>query len=149
MTDTQTARPAGHPAHQQRPFRVTARLRARRAQTEIVVAQTERDAILRAGVALAARHPGTDPGEWRVTDVTDPAPRTYCPDEPAPDLPAAGMIRFEAFDIATGQRWTYNEWDQADRPKLTAYVTRTTSRGRSRVTLTWPDGTTKNYPKDK
>lgn len=58
-----------------------------------------------------------------------------------------GTIRFEAFDIATGERWTANDWRQEDRRKLTAYVTRTTSRGRSRVTLTFADGTQKTYPK--
>lgn len=60
---------------------------------------------------------------------------------------AAGTIRFQAFDRETGQRWAVSDWDQADRPKLTAYVTRTTSRGRSLVTLTFDNGTQKHYPR--
>lgn len=181
--DTETTpRPGGHPRHQLRTFTVTARRSNERARTIRVTAQTERDALLRAGLALAGETAYPDPGEWRVTGVTDPAPYTWCPDDAgaardhlvaaerayvtgagtgealtaaadaagaAEDaaLPAPGKIRFEAFDVETGQRWATSEWDQADRPRLTAYVTRTTARGRSRVTLTFADGKTRTYPR--
>lgn len=71
----------GHPRHQIRTFTVGVRKAGSRAGRLHVTAQTERDAILRAGLALARRHPGTDADQWMVTGVTDPAPATWSPTE--------------------------------------------------------------------
>jgi len=78
-----TAAGRGHPRHQLRPFTVTVRNRRERGRPELVIvtAQTERDAILRAGLTLAERHPGAEPGDWYVGQVTDPAPFTWTPGE--------------------------------------------------------------------
>jgi hypothetical protein len=45
-----------------------------------VEAQTEHDAILRAGIELGRRHPDTDPDLWHIGPVTDPAPYTWTPE---------------------------------------------------------------------
>jgi hypothetical protein len=71
----------GHPRHQLR--KMTVRLRygagAGRAHPVEVVAQTEPDAILRAGLFLAAAGVAGDPAMWRVAGVDDPAPFTWAP----------------------------------------------------------------------
>ena len=71
----------GHPRHQLRPFTVSVRKYGSRASRLNVNAYTERDAILRAGLALARKYPGTDADQWMVTGVTDPAPATWIPSE--------------------------------------------------------------------
>lgn len=75
--------PPGHPAHQLRTFTVTAsRGAARPDRTFRVDAQTEHDALFRAGMILAADRrtgDGPVPAEWIVTGVHDPAPRTWTP----------------------------------------------------------------------
>lgn len=75
---------SGHPRHQLRDFTVTVRRTGQRAGRLHVRAQTERDAILRAGLALARRYPGTDAELWTVTGVHDPAPFAWSPDEDQP-----------------------------------------------------------------
>jgi hypothetical protein len=73
---------SGHPRHQVRPFRVQASYaRDPGAVRLAVVAQTEHDALLRAGLELARRYPGSDPALWVVRGVTDPAPATWSPEE--------------------------------------------------------------------
>lgn len=74
----------GHPRHQLREFTVTVRKTGSRAGKLHVTAQTERDAILRAGLALARRHPGTDASLWHVTGTEDPAPFAWSPPALAP-----------------------------------------------------------------
>jgi hypothetical protein len=66
-------RHGGHPAHQVREFGVTVRRGRGRAKTIRVPAQTSLDAVLRAGLALAAQVRGTDPGQWIVVGLHDPA----------------------------------------------------------------------------
>ena len=73
----------GHPRHQLRGFTVTVRKTGSRAASLHVTAQTERDAILRAGITLARRHPGTDASLWIITGVQDPAPFDWIPPGPA------------------------------------------------------------------
>lgn len=75
------ATPKGHPRHQLRPFTVNVRHGSDRARPVHVIAQTEHDAILRAGHALARLWPGKDPAGWAVTSVRDPAPFTWIPGE--------------------------------------------------------------------
>jgi hypothetical protein len=65
---------AGHPRHQMRDFTVTVRRAGQKPGRLHVRAQAEHDAILRAGMALARRHPDTDMTQWIVTGVEDPAP---------------------------------------------------------------------------
>ena len=72
---------AGHPAHQLRRFTVTARRGSERARTVRVTAQTERDAIFRAGLILAGQTAYPDPAEWYVTAIRDQAPRVWIPGE--------------------------------------------------------------------
>ena len=69
----------GHPRHQLRMFTVTVRRAGQRAVKLHVPAQTERDAILRAGLGLARRYPAASADLWSVTGVTDPAPVTWSP----------------------------------------------------------------------
>lgn len=72
--------PKGHPRHQLRKFTVTLREADSGArQVHRVTAQTEHDAIFRAGVATGQRHPDTDLNHWHVTGVHDPAPATWTP----------------------------------------------------------------------
>jgi hypothetical protein len=74
--------PPGHPAHQLRPFTIAARRGSGLEQTVTVEAQTEHDALFRAGMILAGqRFPlgGPVPAEWIVTGITDPAARTWTP----------------------------------------------------------------------
>ena len=64
----------GHRAHQMRPFRVAASHGADPGSVRLRVhAQTAHDALLRAGMELARRYPGSDPAQWIVTGLTDPA----------------------------------------------------------------------------
>lgn len=67
--------PGGHPQHQVRQFTVTVRCGEHRSRKVYVSAQTSTDAVLRAGLLLAARASGIDPGQWIVTNVHDPAAR--------------------------------------------------------------------------
>lgn len=69
----------GHPRHQLRMFTVTVRRAGQRPGKLHVAAQTERDAILRAGLGLARRYPAASADLWSVTGVTDPAPATWSP----------------------------------------------------------------------
>lgn len=77
----------GHPRHQIREFTVSYRRTANGHVSSVkVTAQTERDAIFRAGMLLAARYrPVQDAGGWAdqfiVTGVKDPAPLTWTPPE--------------------------------------------------------------------
>jgi hypothetical protein len=65
----------GHPKHQKRPFEVTLRNSADQTRTTTVEAQTEHDAVLRAGMTLAYRFVKRDnPENWIVVKVHDPAP---------------------------------------------------------------------------
>jgi hypothetical protein len=75
----------GHPRHQIREFTVSYK-RSTNGHTSSckVMAQTEDDAILRAGMLLAARYrPVKDAAGWAsqfiVTGVEDPAPLTWQP----------------------------------------------------------------------
>lgn len=73
-------RPGGHPRHQLRRFRVAASHGTDPGSLRLgVEAQTEHDAILRAGMELNRRYPESDPARWRVAAVTDPAPATWTP----------------------------------------------------------------------
>lgn len=69
----------GHPRHQLRQFTVTVRHRNERPRPVQVTAQTERDAILRAGMTLARQGGFTNTLEFTVTGVQDPAPFTWTP----------------------------------------------------------------------
>ena len=72
--------PEGHPRHQMRTFTVKVRGRNQHPITLPIEAQTEHDALLRAGIRLVAFPRGTcDPADWIVTLVTDPAPLIYTP----------------------------------------------------------------------
>lgn len=68
----------GHPRHQQRQITVTVNNPQNAPRALAVEAQTERDAIFRAGMALAARllaaNTECNPGHWIVNDVQDLAP---------------------------------------------------------------------------
>lgn len=80
MADTLAPR-RGHPRHQLRSFTVTARRSNGRAERVEVRAQTEHDALLRAGIVLGERFEGdAAPGAWIVTGVHDPAPLTWTPE---------------------------------------------------------------------
>lgn len=70
-----TPEPGGHPAHQRREFTITARSAGNNAKTVRVVAQTEHDAVLRAGMLIASQFRGIDPGQWITTSIHDPASR--------------------------------------------------------------------------
>jgi hypothetical protein len=62
--------------------------------------------------------------------------------------PAAGMIRFQAFDKTTGElAHQGRDWPEAEKRQLMAYVMRWTTSGRNRVVLTAADGTVKTYPR--
>jgi hypothetical protein len=63
----------GHPQHQMREFKVTARDPDDRLCTVSVVAQTEHDAVFRAGFRAARALPGYPESQWTVAEVTDPA----------------------------------------------------------------------------
>ena len=69
----------GHPRHQLRMFTVTVRRAGQRPGKMHVPAQTGRDAILRAGMALARRYPAASADLWSVTSVDDPAPSAWSP----------------------------------------------------------------------
>jgi hypothetical protein len=130
-------RTPGHPAHQLRLFGVTARNQETGTRIVHVLAQTGRDAVLRAGVVLAGHD--ADPGAWTIAGTQDPAA----------DLPAPGKIRFQAVNTGSRELAHTTEWDQADAGALRAYVMRWTS-GRHQprqVVLTYPDGTVKIYPR--
>jgi hypothetical protein len=66
-------RHGGHPAHQLREFGVTVRRGQGRAKMIRVPAETRLDAVLRAGLALAVQARGTDPSQWIVVGLHDPA----------------------------------------------------------------------------
>lgn len=80
----------GHPRHQLREFTVSYRRSTNGHVSSVkVTAQTEHDAILRAGITLAARYgPVKDAAKWAaefiVTGVKDPAPATWTPPEDRP-----------------------------------------------------------------
>jgi hypothetical protein len=79
-TDTTAGR--GHPRHQLRRFTVRVRNRhSDRSEQVTATAQVVSDAILRAGLTLAERHPGTELADWTVAGVRDPAPFTWIPGE--------------------------------------------------------------------
>jgi hypothetical protein len=71
--------PPGHPAHQMRPFTVTVRRNDYPPMQVRVTAQTQDDAVLRAGMILAAGGAARLAAEWIVIGVEDPAPRTWTP----------------------------------------------------------------------
>ena len=80
---TNTTAGQGHPRHQLREFTVTVRHSTSGRIKVRVMAQTGRDAILRAGIALTQDdHVGL---HWTVLQVQDPAPSDWCPDETAGD----------------------------------------------------------------
>lgn len=83
MTTTDTSTRQGHPRHQVRQFTITVRRTGQRAGRLHVPAQTERDALLRAGMALARRHPGADMTQWTVAGIQNPAPFAWAPGDPA------------------------------------------------------------------
>lgn len=82
----------GHPRHQLREFTVSYRRSTNGHVSSCkVMAQTEHDAIFRAGMILAARYRAHQPGtatawasEFIVTGVKDPAPLTWTPPEETP-----------------------------------------------------------------
>ena len=74
-----TAPVQAHPRHQMREFTVYLKQGSDRAIPVKVTAQTEHDAILRAGLRFAAEHPLIAGAAWHVRSVHDPAPLDYCP----------------------------------------------------------------------
>lgn len=71
----------GHPRHQIREFTITVKHSTGLPYKLRVKAQTEHDALLRAGLELATHTLSTEDGQWIVTGVHDPAPTTYVPSE--------------------------------------------------------------------
>jgi len=83
MKDQDAMSRQGHPRHQLREFTVSYRRTANNhASTCKVTAQTEHDAIFRAGIILAARYRAVQDAtgwaaQFTVTGVKDPAPLAW------------------------------------------------------------------------